>query len=527
MNGLRLNTLVLFGLIAIALPLVSIPNGVVQASAGNLDMSFGAGGMTTADFGGSAGARARAAVLQPDGKLVVVGTSEVGFALIRYTLDGRPDPTFGSGGKAMTYFTQSVTFANDVALQNDGKIIVAGVTGVTDGLVPPGGFALARFNSDGSLDNSFGTGGKVVTAFQSSSSSANTLALQADGKLVVAGYTYNAAASTESDFAIARYTSDGRLDSTFGTGGKVIVDFFRQNDFAFDVAIQPDQKVVVTGMATSPLTGSNFALLRLRGDGTLDRRFGAEGKVTADLSTFGEVGYSMAVQADGKIVVGGETENPLTGFDFTLVRFTSDGSLDLTFGSGGKAVTDFDRASDVAYAIALTPDQKIVAAGVTQAPARVGPSQGDFAIAQYSPDGRPDLGFGIGGKVTTDFGASDSAYAVVVQPDGRIIAAGLTAHSVGSPPPAFAIARYESGLPLPVIRGAAKSAKRLIVAGENFGDGAVLLVNDERQKTANDATSPTTILVAKKAGKKVQPGDRLRVQNRDGTFSAEFVFTGS
>jgi len=236
-----------------------------------------------------------------------------------------------------------------VALQPDGKIVVAGYAG--------GDFALARYNSDGALDTSFGSGGKVTTDFGGSyHPDGFSVALQPDGKIVVAGYAGG-------DFALARYNSDGALDTSFGSGGKVTTDF-GGSDAGYSVALQPDGKIVVAGYA-----GLDFALARYNSDGALDTSFGTGGKVTTDFSGGRDVGYSVALQPDGKIVVAG-----YAGVDFALARYNSDGALDTSFGSGGKVTTDFRRFRLWTFRRAPARRQDRVAgyAGV------------DFALARYS-----------------------------------------------------------------------------------------------------------------------------------------------
>src|SRR5437870_4521249 len=268
----------------------------------------------------------------------------------------------------------------------------------------------------GDLDATFGTGGRVLTDF-GGGAGARALALQADGRIVVAGRSRVAVGD---DFALARYNPNGSLDSSFGSGGRVLTDF-GLDDEARAVVLQADGKIVVAG----GFGGAFFALARYNADGTLDPSFGSEGRV---FTNFGgrDGARALALQADGKIVATGFASSDFgTRRRFALARYNPDGSLDR------QVVTSFaDR--DEASALALQSARKIVVAGFSEAGGRH-----DFALARYNPDGTLDLTFGTGGKVTTDFGGFDDAFALALQTDGKIVVAG----SDGSD---FALARYET-----------------------------------------------------------------------------------
>jgi len=268
----------------------------------------------TTDFGGPTGAASVA--VQPDGKIVAAGTlsspvSLTDFALSRYNTDGTLDLSFGVGGRVTTDFANFYDFASSVAIQQDGKIIAA----VGAVISPYSNFALARYDSDGTLDLSFGNGGKVTTAFVTTafgqvSAQAYSIALQQDGKIVVAGV---ANIDGGEDFALVRYNSNGTLDVSFGTGGKVTTDFDLVGQgfsfaFASSVAVQQDGRIVAAGDAYID-GGRDFALARYNNNGTLDASFGTGGKVNTNFSgsTFADFANSVAVQPDGKIVAAGGT----------------------------------------------------------------------------------------------------------------------------------------------------------------------------------------------------------------------------
>jgi len=345
------------------------------------------------------------------------------FALLRYNVDGSLDSTFGSGGVVVTDFGGGHDGAVAVVLQPDGKIVAAGVS---DPCCAGFDFALARYNRDGSLDSGFGSGGKVLTDFGTPGDEAFAVALQSDGKIVAGGTSWSSA------FALARYNTDGSLDASFGSGGKVKTVL--STAWAFGLAVQPNGKIVAAG-------GSNndFAVARYTPRGRLDPAFGSGGIVSTDFGGFDERAHAVLLQRDGRIVAVGSTDlYPRGGIDFALARYNRDGSLDSGFGSGGKVLTNFGgHSADVAYAAALQTDNMIVAAGASNHSSRRQPK---FALVRYRTDGSLDAGFGSEGKVLTDFPSKqDTGHAVLLQPDGKIVAAGATGTNNRSD---FALARY-------------------------------------------------------------------------------------
>jgi uncharacterized delta-60 repeat protein len=390
-----------------------MPTAAQAAAAGDLDPSFGSGGKVLTDFFANLD-QAYAVAIQGDGKIVAIGLSAPGAnsALARYNIDGTLDTTFGTGGKVTTDFGgDDAIYA--VAIQSDHKIVVAGVAT---------NFALARYNSDGTLDTTFGTGGKVTTVFSSGPSEAHALAIYSTGKILVAGFVRN---SNGGDFALARYNSGGTLDTSFGSSGngKVTTDFFGGFDAAFALTVQADNKFVLAGEAYTG-SGYDFALARYNTNGTLDSGFGAGGKVTTDFGGLNDQATAVAIQWDGKIVAAGIGPNV-----YALARYNSNGTLDATFGSGGKATTDVG-----GLALAIQWDGKIVTAG--DAP-------GGFGLARYNSNGTLDATFGTGGKVATPVGStygSGGAYGVSIQGDGKIVAAGYSFNTNGNTD--FTLIRY-------------------------------------------------------------------------------------
>jgi uncharacterized delta-60 repeat protein len=402
---------------------------------GGLDPAFGTGGRVLTEFGGNrcAGGHrnarpcqshedcapggtcvssddvAWALALQSDGRVVAAGERRacVGgdndgercqvdddcssglcladFALARYDADGSADLTFGSAGRIVTDFGgDDAAFA--LAVQPDGKIVVAGVS--TEAGTPD--FALARYGSDGALDTTFGNGGKVVTDLGGNFGidQAFALVVQPDGRLVAAGASI-VPGRLDLDFALARYNTDGSLDATFGTAGQVLTDFgpvfvgadptncalpaadFRGVDVAFALALQPDGKLVAGGVSTG-----DYALARYNTDGSLDPTFGTCGRVITDFAADDAVASALVVQPDGKLIAAGRSsvaDHP----SFSLARYASDGTLDPTFGTGGRVVTEIGTDAE-ASALVLDPyDGRLVAAGA---------AGGDFALARYEGD---------------------------------------------------------------------------------------------------------------------------------------------
>jgi uncharacterized delta-60 repeat protein len=361
------------------------------------------------------------------------------FALVRINIDGSLDAGFGNDGRVTTDISLGdAAFA--VARQADGKIVIAGVTNVNSSTQSD--VALVRYNADGSLDPSFGTGGKVRTDF-GASDRAYGLAIQTNQKIVVTG-------PIGGGFAAACYNTDGSLDTTFGTGGKVSIS----SGAGYAVTIQADQKIVIAGNSAC-----DFAAARLNADGSFDSSFGAGGKVTTDLGlNFCDEAHSLLIQPDGKIVLAGD----LSTFQFGVVRYNPDGSLDTTFGNGGRVLTPFTRRA-IATGVVLQPGGNLIAVG-GEGPPFEPPNQppAQWALAQYNSDGLLNTFFGNGGLLTTSMSNSairnegGSAMGAGLQPDGRLVVVGSAFNSKGI----FGVARYytSDGEPMLLTEGNSEQA---------------------------------------------------------------------
>lgn len=411
-----------FQLLAALLILVAGAATPLWAAPGDLDPTFGISGVTTTDL---PYAHAAAATLQADGRIVVVGSMlrewvthlDHDLVVARYTRSGELDPSFGEGGVVTMNVMGNWDVGRDLVIQRDGNIVVAG-----------GGYSqvyLVRFHHDGSLDTSFGAGGSVQIPL---GGSPGAIALQADGKIVYAG--------SAGHFAMARYHHDGTLDPTFGTNGTVTTDIAGDSDSATTVGIQADGKIVVAGWVQPPNNPSFYtdvALVRYNPDGSLDTSFGTDGTVVTSFGTY-DGAYDLAIAPDGKIVVAGRADM----FYLLVARYTSEGRLDPTFGDGGKVVSRLLYGEDDA-SLLIQADGKILAAGKTD-----GNEPGyAFAVARYHPDGRLDTSFGNSGLVATDMGGDEEIREIVLQPDGRIVAFGKTHVDYNS---YLALARYENSV---------------------------------------------------------------------------------
>jgi len=406
----------------------------VRGPAGSVDTSFASGKAITTV--GQSEDYAEALAVQPDGKVIVVGRTAAAttdFAVVRYNRDGDLDTGFGTGGKVTTPINAASDEAYAVALQGDGKILVAGTTEVSASGYD---FALVRYNADGSLDTGFGTGGKVTTAFGNGPDKAYAIAVQPDGKIVIGGEaTFTA---TGYDFALARYNADGSLDTGFGTGGKVTTSL--KADTGRDVVFSLAQQTVGGQPRIVAVGGDgDFLLARYTSAGALDTGFGTGGKV---VGLFGSVigsARASALTADGKLVVAGDAND-----GFALVRLTEAGALDTSFGTAGKVITQVNEGnSDVATALAVQSDGKLVVGGWTYTG---GSSSGDFAVLRFEATGAPDTTFGSGGTVTTPVASgtkSDQAKAAALQVDERVpVTRILLAGSANEANNDFAVTRY-------------------------------------------------------------------------------------
>jgi uncharacterized delta-60 repeat protein len=425
-------------LVASAVPAAAAP--------GQLDPSFGAGGTVIIEFPSSYSG-ARAVAVQADGRIVAAGFAHTNdsiisdFALTRYDASGALDPTFGTGGKVRTDFGGRFDEALAVAVHLDGRIVVAGNSSDASG----SDMAVARYNSDGTLDPTFDGDGLALVDF-GNEASARAVALQPDGKVVLAGWATQPVGGgcCVSDFALARLTTAGAPDTSFDGDGRVVTDFLPGTDNGHDAAqavlVQADGRIVAAGSGVAGGTSVDFAVARYLPDGSLDPTFSNDGLVTTDFVGYFDEIRDLAVDTGGRIVTGGQScefpGNADEVCDFGLVRYTSDGSLDRRFGRQGRVRTDL--GGDVGEGIrgvVVQADGRIVAAGDTS-----GPGGSDLGLTRYRADGRLDRSFGVNGVVITPVSPStDEVGGLTLQADGRLVVAGTTAVSQSF---GFFVSRY-------------------------------------------------------------------------------------
>jgi uncharacterized delta-60 repeat protein len=380
---------------------------------GTLDPSFGTGGKVETAFGGIA-ASAWGVAIQADGKIVAAGRTYDGtntdFAVARYDADGTLDPSFGNGGKVTTNFQNTNNGAYAVTIQPDGKIVVAGQSGIGS----PSVFAVARYNADGTPDTTFDGNGRVTINFGGTDDGALGVALQPDGKIVLAGK----AVGINYDFGIARLNPDGALDTTFNGTGWERTDFGGTLDVARSVAIQSDGKIVLAGF-TQPGGRTDFALARYDSNGSLDGSFNGTGRVVTSIGPTDDEANNVAVQPDGKIIAIGQSSNG-SNYDFALARYNADGTLDPMFGNDGTQTTAIGPGNAIAAGLALQPDGKIVLAGSSS-----NGTSDDFAVARYLGDNHAPVALPTTFTLAEDTAVTVTNPTYFYDPDGDSLTAQL------------------------------------------------------------------------------------------------------
>lgn len=346
-----------------------------------------------------------------------IGQDQFKIAFLRFTPDGRLDTAFNGGGSVTTTVGEVSDVLNGVAIQSDGRIVAvaSSIRAPNKEHGRPTSISLIRYTAAGQLDEAFGNGGKVLTQLSKNHlSSSSVLKLQADGKVLVAGssltqHWWPIPPVRRWDFAVARYLPTGRLDPTFGSGGAAVHAVGDvSEDFASDMALQPDGKIVVVGSAHVRYP-ADIGLLRLNADGSRDNDFGDGGRVVTQWKN-GNSASSVAIQSDGKILV------VAAGI---VLRYLANGRLDPTFGDAGIMPVAFG------HNVVLQPDGKILLASLSR-------------LARYLPDWTLDPSFAHAGISTISVGRNFRPGAPVLQPDGRILLGG-SSESDGQP--RFTLAR--------------------------------------------------------------------------------------
>ena len=345
---------------------------------GTLDASFDGDGRKTIDLNGIE--EGNSVVVLPDGKILVAGyysaNSNTAFLLFKINSDGSNDLTFGTNGRVVTDFgTTTTDIATNIMVTQAGKIVVAGLINIS-GL--KNDFAAARYNEDGTPDNSFGTLGKTTFDIVEKDQPYSSV-LQPDGKLILFGHIILAG---NIDYVMIRCNENGTLDNSFGVGGIRVTDFSGGTDRGYSVALQQDGKIVAVGLADQATSNANLGVVRYDQDGGLDASFGVGGKVSAPVGTgqYESTNY-VAIQSDGKILIAGTSTNAVPdGDDITLLRLNSNGSFDNTFGTNGIVTTDILSESNSSKGIAIQDDSKILVGGKFELP---GSSNNGFSVVRY------------------------------------------------------------------------------------------------------------------------------------------------
>jgi uncharacterized delta-60 repeat protein len=413
-------------------------HSIYQEAKGILDDSFGNGsGYVTLNINNNDNDYGQSLAIQPDGKILLggycQGVSNNDFCIARFNSNGTLDTSFNSSnGYKIQPIHSSNDYGQSLAILPDGKILLGGYC--TNGTYTD--FCIARFNSDGTLDTTFGTSGKVIQDIGLYDDYGQSLAIQPDGKILLGGYCTN---GTYTDFCIARFNSDGSgLDTTsFGSpNGYKIQSIGSSNDYGYSLAIQPDGKILLGGYCYT--SSNDFCIARFNsyGSGLDTTSFGSpNGYKIQPIGSYFDNGVSLAIQPDGKILLGGSCYNG-SDTDFCIARFNSDGTLDTTFGTSGQVIQPIGLNYDYGQSLAIQPNGKILLGGYCS-----NGSNDDFCIARFNSDGTLDTTFGTSGKVIQDIGSHvDHGQSLAIQPDGKILLGGYCSNGSNGD---FCIARFK------------------------------------------------------------------------------------
>lgn len=415
---------------------------VAQAQAGALDTDFGTGGIVTVNVGGND--VLQAVTLDEDQNIYAAGYAVAGagpykdICVAKFTPAGVLDPVFGGDGIVTTDLGANFDdLAYAIAMQPDGKIVVAGST--YDGVGNK--MCILRYRADGSLDPAFSTDGKLIIDFGGPDDAARSIIIMGDGSIYVGGYRMEEVTATmyRRNFAAVRVTTTGVLDAAFGGDGTVATLFATDRHASgFSMGVQTDGKVIMAGYSYVGTSANyQYALVRYNTDGSLDNSFDGDGMLLVPTGTSLGEAYGIQIQIDNKIVIAGKAYE---GFDtdFSLIRFSENGVLDNTFGTGGIVQVTYGTGEEEAFTgLAMEWDGGIVATGY-----KGNGSDRETVIMRFLSNGSLDAAFGTGGKVNSDFSVeADQGNAVLVQPDGKFLIAGF---SDGGPDNNLAVMRYLS-----------------------------------------------------------------------------------
>jgi len=428
---------------------------------GIIDKSFGTDGIVNTPIENTHSVLNEIAIQQGENneeKIIAAGRTGRGdssyITVVRYNSDGIPDSTFGTArdGIVLTRVSESEAIIS-LNIQKDGKIVAVSNS------------TLIRYTRDGIIDSSFGLNGIVQLPIRAADETDHSAAIQDDGKIVIAGSFNN---GSDFDYAVVRYDTSGNSDTDFGVKGDgiVVTPIGTSNDFANSLAIQDDGKIVVAGDYRENSDKLNIALVRYDPNGTPDNTFGVNGIIKKSIGSVNDFVFSAAIQDDGKIIAAGSSA-VFNDYDFTLVRFNVNGSIDSTFGINGIVTTPIGDEDDIVVSVALQTaggsDSKIVAAGNTV----VGVNE-NFALVRYNLDGSRDNTFGTNGIITGHTGSSNfAASSVLIQKDGKIVLGG-TSSNMYADFTVFNLIRYNADIATQVDGGSSGNAVNEFKLGQSY-----------------------------------------------------------
>lgn len=407
----KINTMYRHFLILIVISVLNFRFCIAQP--GNIDTSFGIEGVVITSF--SEPSFGYDLAIQNDGKLILVGEYTGGllgdFAVARYLSDGSLDPSFSSDGKVSTDVNSNLDRAFGVAIQSDGKILVTGLAIHQLSQSQDADYALVRYNIDGSLDNTFGNNGIITTDFGDIAEIGMSIAIQANGRILVTGITSNGF------FTLLRYNSNGTLDLAFGESGIVVIG--NAFSYGYKVLVQSNSKILVGGES-----GNDFSIVRYNSNGTLDSQFGNNGMATTNIGLNSDKFGSMIIDNNDKIVlVGGSRNQNNSDYYNSIIRYNSNGIIDSTFGNNGIFTKDLTFRDDYAASILIQDDGNIVVSGLSK---NINDSEYDFSIMRITTDGLIDSLFGINGVVITDLGSNEGTADIILDSGGDLVLGGYT-----------------------------------------------------------------------------------------------------
>ena len=423
------------------LVLVLFVSNVCFSQFGTLDVTFGTEGKVITPFEGF-DASVQSVLIQPDKKIVAGGnvskSAKSQFSLARYNSDGSLDETFGNLGLVIADYPEQMVLSN-IILQSDGKIIAGG--NLYNPTFSISHFVLLRFDSNGDLDTAFGTDGRVVTNFSDKLDRMTSLIVQSDGKIIASGSTSDDL--NYSDFALARYNSDGSDDLIFGNNGRAISSI-RTWDFGYAITLQDDDKIIVSGATSNEFNPDfgfdyDFAVLKYDKYGLLDSTFGNGGSITIGVPEANEKALYVKAAPDGNISIVGE--HHILKYSIMLVQILNNGDLDTSFGTTGVVTTAL--TSQFLESVAMQTDGKFL---ITEYNGTGGCCSADIKLIRFLADGNFDSTFGTNGIVTANFlNENNQANSIAIQDDGRIIIGGISGNQIHYD---YGLARFNSELAL-------------------------------------------------------------------------------